>query len=307
MIAENGLTRGFSRDAVSTFESCPLCGAKVFGRMFSTSKVAVARCAGCRMMFQNPYLKASAMERIFSSRDELLKVSPFFGRYMDEEAWNTAKTLGIYRRCLKELASLCPSKGNVLDVGCGRGAFLKLAHGEGWRAEGLETSTEHLKSFEGDSDIVVSQKDFLSMDGNDGTWDVIALWDLIEHVNDPVRWVRQCFARLKPRGFLVIATPNHFSLLDFLSYCSYRLSFGLIKGGLEKLYTIDHTLYFTHRTLGKLLEDAGFRLMRTIRVNTDLGRYTMSPAFRFFSELLLAASSLAGLENRVILIAGKDS
>ncbi len=76
---------------------------------------------------------------------------------------------------------------------------------------------------------------------------------------------------------------------------------------LNKLYTVDHTLYLTDRTLGELFKKSKYRPVKTQKVNTDLERYRMSGAFRGASEILLAVSTLTGLQNRVIMIGQKES
>ena len=287
------------------FGSCPVCFHPAFHPLHDLGRVHVFRCGRCRMMFLNPYLKAGSMEKIFSSTEELVKVSPFFQHYFEERAWQTPKTAAIYRKCLTELEYCLPSKGSLLDVGCGRGTFLKLAKDRGWRVQGVETNRDSVKMCREEFGIEVTGEEFLAIRDSSHKWDVIALWDLIEHVPNPGEWVKQCYDRIKTGGVLVIATPNHHSFLDMVSSLAYRLSRGLVRSGLSKLYTIDHTLYFTEETLKWLLEREGFRVLKAMKVNTDLERYSMSPWFRFFAECLLAVSHVLHLQNRILMIARK--
>jgi hypothetical protein len=57
--------------------------------------------------------------------------------------------------------------------------------------------------------------------------------------------------------------------------------------------------------LTRLVEDCDMKKINAIKVNTDLSRYVMSPAFRFAAESLLFVSRLLHLQNRIILFARK--
>ena len=299
-------TRGLTWLAkhLEDFARCPLCCGSREKLLCQVGILRVRRCADCGMMFLNPYLKPAQMKKIFSSPELLRQVSRFCADYYESTKWKTSKTLSIYQSVLREIGSFSSSPGKLMDIGCGKGTFLELAKEKGWQACGVEPNFDDAKRLR-DKGIEIYQNDFLEVSLPANEFDVISLWDLIEHVPDPREWVRRCAKTLRGQGLLVIATPNHFSFLDFLAHLACRLSFGTFTYALEKLYTVDHTLYFTHKTLRSLLEREGFVILKTMKVNTDLSRYTMSAAFRFFAEGLLALSSLFNSENRVIMIARK--
>jgi len=256
-------------------------------------------------MFLNPCLMPEEQKLIFSSPEMLKKVSAFFADYHDDGSWSTPKTTAIYRSVLTELGRLRPGKGKWLDVGCGKGTFLVLAKAMGWQAVGLEPNFNAAETLRTQHGIPALDCDFFDPRVEAQKYDVISLWDLIEHTPNPKVWMERCRTLLNPGGLLVIATPNHFSLLDGLAHWAHRLSIGRLTAALEKLYTVDHTLYLTGATLADLFRRTDFKVLKSLKVNTDLSRYRMSAAFRALAETLLAVSWVFHLQNRVVMIGKK--
>lgn len=287
-------------------QRCPLCAGKTWEDLFKLDILQIYRCLQCRMMFLNPFLNPDQMKKIFSSPDLLGKACPFSAQYHDEKTWHTPRTISTYQSALRQIELYRRPQGKLLDIGCGNGIFLQLAAARGWQAFGIEPNSTNAEMLRREHGIHIYQADFSEATVPEEEFDVVALWDLIEHVPNPCEMVKQCAKLLKPRGILVIATPNHLSLLDLLAEWAYRLSFGKFIYALEKLYTVDHTLYFTQATLQHLLKQEGFTIQRPMKVNTDLSRYSMGLAFRVFSELLLAVGSALHLQNRIVVIAQKS-
>ncbi len=258
------------------------------------------------MLFLNPYLDTEHMKTIFSSTELLTKISGFFADYYGENSWQTPKTLKVYEDTLNLLEKLVPEKGNILDIGCGKGTFLQLAKKRGWNASGIEPNFTDAQELIRNHQIEMFQGDFLEIDLPKNHFDVISLWDLIEHVPNPGYWIERISSSLKPGGLLLLATPNHFSLLDSIAHFAFRCTIGKFSYALRKLYTVDHTLYFTDQTLKTLLEKMNFLLLQTMKVNTDLDRYTMSKGFRMFSDILIFFATLFRMQNRMIMISKKN-
>jgi 2-polyprenyl-6-hydroxyphenyl methylase/3-demethylubiquinone-9 3-methyltransferase len=149
----------------------------------------------------------------------------------------------------------------LLDVGCGDGAFAELVadrfdelHGvdfagvalERARARGIRTTSVDL------------DKDSLPF--GDGVFDHTVCLDVIEHVYDPVRLLKECFRVTASGGLLVVTTVN-------IRYLKYLLS--LVVGGRfpqtsgdQTLYDGGHLHYFAQTNLIELLTSAGFVVER---------------------------------------------
>lgn len=303
----NSINLSWAKPYLKTFAACPLCGGTNWWPLYELGVLKIRRCRDCALKFLNPCLMPEEQKMIFSSTEMLLKVSEFFSDYHDDSSWTTPKTAAIFKNTLEQLEKLISSKGKILDVGCGKGAFLVQAKTRGWEAYGLEPNFDAAAKLKQAHDIECRSDDFFTAAYPKESFQVICLWDLIEHTPEPLKWFDRCRELLAPGGLLLIATPNHHSLLDGLAHAAFKLSGGKIKFMLNKLYTVDHTLYLTDRALGELFKKSKYRPVKTLKVNTDLERYRMSAAFRGASEILLALSTLAGLQNRVIMIGQKQA
>lgn len=285
--------------------SCPYCQSSEKRLLYQFDILHIYKCPKCTLIYLNPCLMPQEQMMIFSSPELLKRLNQFLADYHDDSAWETPQTLSIYRNTVKTLSKIYPQKGRLLDVGCGKGAFLRVAQEEGWHAHGLEPNFSANKGLFEKFKISMYECDFFDIRVPENDFDVVCLWDLIEHTPNPMAWMERCRALLKPGGLVLMATPNHRSFLDITAHLAYVLSFKQFRYPLQKLYTPDHTLYLTDSTLEKLFEDSRFEVMKTIKVNSDLSRYTMKPWFRIFANLLLQIASFLGLQNRVIMIGNK--
>ncbi len=128
----------WARPYLKTFAACPLCAGTDWWPLYELGVLKIRRCRDCGLKFLNPCLMPEEQKMIFSSPEMLLKVSDFFSDYHDDSSWTTPKTAAIFESAIQQLEKLYPSKGRILDVGCGKGAFLIQAKARGWDAYGLE-------------------------------------------------------------------------------------------------------------------------------------------------------------------------
>src|SRR5919112_2231454 len=91
-----------------------------------------------------------------------------------------------------------PGPGRVLDVGCGFGHFVRWAEDAGWDAWGYEPDQWSRDHAVCDSSQVVP-----TLADAPGPFDVITMWDVLEHSEDPLAFVRELAGHLAPGGRLV--------------------------------------------------------------------------------------------------------
>lgn len=161
----------------------------------------------------------------------------------------------------------------LLDVGCHSGFFLEQARERGYRVGGVEPSrwaAEHaaalgLEVFVGPIERFQPAAPF----------DVVTLWDVIEHLTRPVDVLRGVHAMLRPGGVLAFTTHN----LDSLA--------ARVLGSRYPFFMEMHTLHLRSRTRDRLLADTGFERIavhphrRAVRVDylvSRLGRLGDAPA-----------------------------
>jgi 2-polyprenyl-3-methyl-5-hydroxy-6-metoxy-1,4-benzoquinol methylase len=136
--------------------------------------------------------------------------------------------------------------GALLDVGCGDGAFLDIAHSCGWETVGLDPDALAVSNAV-ERGLRVYEGGIEYFEGKEELFDVITLSHVIEHVHQPTRALRTCFSLLKPKGQLWLATPN----VDSSGHARFQSNWR----GLE---APRHLVLFNRDSLMQALTEAGF-------------------------------------------------
>jgi SAM-dependent methyltransferase len=149
------------------------------------------------------------------------------------------------------------SRGRLLDIGCGYGFFLQEMKCRGWRVEGIEISEVGRQYARDRWDIHVYSQTLenLSLPGN--FFDVVTLFYVIEHVNDPLDLLKEVKRILKPGGLILLRWPHSTPIVRILGPLSKKLD----------LYHTPYHLYdFSPRTMEKMLTFCGFKEIETMIV-----------------------------------------
>jgi 2-polyprenyl-3-methyl-5-hydroxy-6-metoxy-1,4-benzoquinol methylase len=156
-----------------------------------------------------------------------------------------------FERHLRPLEQMTgpPNRRALLDVGAYTGVFVEIAARHGWEAWGVEPS--HWAAEEAQQrDLRVLQGTTETADLPEAHFDVVTLWDVIEHLADPLGDLRRINQLLKPDGLLVVHTIDIDSL------------FARLMGDRWPWLMEMHLYYFSRRTLQAMLEKAGFSVLR---------------------------------------------
>ncbi len=146
-------------------------------------------------------------------------------------------------------------EGRLLDVGCGDGVFLDLAKKRGWKVVGTELSSfAALRA----SDLLEEDifcGGLLDAGYPEKYFDVVTLWHVLEHVQNPLKYLTEVRRIIKSDGLLVIAVPN---VNNIVMQVAYRL----IRRKRIKFYSREdreiHLYHFSVDTLMKYLSRTGF-------------------------------------------------
>ena len=108
------------------------------------------------------------------------------------------------------LGDLAP--GKLLDVGCGDGQFLLRMRRRGWATQGIDFDSQAVERAKAVHDLDVSVGLLEEVTFLDDSFDAVTASHVVEHVLDPIEFLRECFRLVRPGGRVVVVTPNLDSL-----------------------------------------------------------------------------------------------
>jgi SAM-dependent methyltransferase len=222
---------------------CPLCDSSSYRLIFVKNGFTFVRCEECGLVFSNPQV------------DESLVLDEYRGGVSNDlwvDVLTSPRQLELDRAKFSEiLDELEPHRGNgrLLDVGTSIGLFLDLARSRGWDGVGTEFGERALAYARDELELEVTDKPLADTGFEPGSFDVVTLLSVLEHINDPRAMLREVRELLKPGGALFLIVPNVDSLACRVLH--------------EKAATFDgrnHLIYLSPRTLPRLLAGAGFEV-----------------------------------------------
>ena len=271
---------------------CRICQADQSDQLYRQKSFDVLRCRQCGTVFVQP-TDQSAIPELARRASEEGK------RYMHEVfVKRQAFWLQHWAERLKRVESLLRRRGHLLDVGCAMGYFQLAAERHDWTTVGVELSPEQAAYAREVLGLDVYTGRFEDTDSEPASFDLVTLWNVIEHVPDPRRFLIRARTLLKPDGMLVLQTPNQGSLITTLARLCYYLSRGRY---LLPVYSVDHIFRFDKQTLRQLLKWSGFEVIKIEQYdNLDvmLTRMALQPSAGLRRTVLLFVHMLAALLNR---------
>lgn len=231
---------------------CLLCGGLQQRPIFNELGINILRCHECH--------------HVFSS----FAANPHYDGFWGEEVpegdhfyWNKA-----HSRMYQDFSGrfLVGRTGQLLDVGCGLGFFLKaMTQYANWKAYGCEISpaaVRHARETLGLPNVICGRLEDADLPLS--SFDLITMWDVIEHILRPDPLLRRCHALLRERGICFIYTPNvHIQLPKA------RLK-KLLRGmrpGVGYMQARDHLHHYSMPSIRRLLERNGFSRVEFVHLH----------------------------------------
>ncbi len=226
--------------------SCEICGENAFTRICEWNRLShVVQCQKCGLQFVNPMPDQNYLERLYQ-QDE--KSNLYYLNYIEERKDRWASYRKQYNRRLDLIEKYAGGKGRLLDIGCGGGFFLQAARERGWEPHGIEIVPPFVQFAREELCLEnVDKTPFEEKVYPDHHFDVVVLWDLIEHLPHPMGYLEKINKILRPGGLLILWTPN-------------AQNAAWLK---EKWYgytPLQHLYFFSPQTLKTLLKRSGFQI-----------------------------------------------
>jgi 2-polyprenyl-3-methyl-5-hydroxy-6-metoxy-1,4-benzoquinol methylase len=198
----------------------------------------LVQCIKCGLQYLNPRLRQDLILEGYSGGTDETFVSQIEGRER------------TFEKSLNLIESLIPGKGRILDIGTAGGSFLGVAKHHGWDVQGCEPSKWLAEWGSSHYGINVHPGTVFDMKLDDAMFDVVTLWDVLEHTPDPSAVLKECRRILKPGGLLIVNYPDIGS------------SIARIMGRKWVFLLSVHLYYFTNETIRKILENTGFDIVK---------------------------------------------
>jgi 2-polyprenyl-3-methyl-5-hydroxy-6-metoxy-1,4-benzoquinol methylase len=231
--------------------SCPVCGGDRFRVAFEESPYRVLRCEECGTGVVTPRLDEEALQQLYIDDSYWRSPSPKTQGYHDYRS-DEPLYLKTFQRRLDYALQDGPVSGRALDVGCAAGFCMAALRDRGFEVHGLEVSetiASHAREQLGFETIFIGTLE--SAPYPDHWFDLITMWDVVEHVPDPRALLERARTLLKPDGLLVLETQNidsRFAQLLGPRWHHYKHA--------------EHIYHFTPSSITRLLSSAGFAVKR---------------------------------------------
>lgn len=236
----------------------------------------VVRCAKCGLVYLNPRLSPDRIIEAYAGGEDRAFIKQDNMR------------IRTFVEALKELSEkyqlkLLPET-KVLDVGCAGGAFLRAAKQVGLSPIGVEPSywlSEYARKEHGlDVRTGTLPEQIFDLE----SFDLITLWDVIEHLPDPGKELDQIYTILKPSGILVVNYPDFASLPAMLLGRKWPFLLSV------------HLTYYTPLTIRREMKKHGFKIVAVTRhwQTLELG-YVLERASSYFKLFGVAKKIIEAL------------
>lgn len=217
---------------------CQVCGSTDIRDYVRHEEGHYLRCVGCGLI-----INADADE-LMARSVEHYDDAGYFAGYKARAGKKVRSAAGR----ISLLRSYVPS-GRLLDIGCGVGETLIAARAGGYEAVGLDVGqypVDHCRSL----GFEVYRASITQTGLPDNSFDVVTMWDVIEHIPRTSEGLREVWRILKPGGIAAIMTPSGEYLRAHFCRHTYR--------GYRKNWAKTHLVYHNARTLDRVLRDCGF-------------------------------------------------
>jgi 2-polyprenyl-3-methyl-5-hydroxy-6-metoxy-1,4-benzoquinol methylase len=229
-------------EALLTPRRCPTCGASDTRHELDKDHMQLVRCTACDLVYVSPTFDEAHYAEVYASqqyqdivRDLGIKSHEYrVGRF-------GAERVGLMAN------HVTAARPRYLDVGCSTGFVVEAARDRGWEAVGIDLNPSAVEFGRGRGlDLRTAALEEAGFEP--GSFDAVSLFDVLEHLIDPVRTLRAAVRLLQPGGIVFLYVPNYDS--------ASRLLMGK---DAHFIWPTHHLNYYTPTTLRDLMSREGLR------------------------------------------------
>ncbi len=291
---------------------CPVCSSsrihdQPFQYLYRNRKLGAKGCIRCGIIFLHPQPTAEELKQLYAA--DYFEGGDFRcgheGGYCDPSTLERMQDPGL----LMQIKTMTGG-GRFLEIGCAGGAFLNAARRLGFQVQGVELSEDACRMAIETFGLQIHAGDVVNARFPDGSFDVVFLGDVIEHIPDPLTTLREIHRILDRKGMLVMALPSQTnSLFSRFGFLLYRF--------LGRTATVAlppyHLFEYRPRSLRYLLSTCGFLITRLDQDIIPPSRINLrGPALQRAGKLLFQYPNWAatrifhGFGDRITVFATKQ-
>ena len=223
---------------------------KQFTLKYEKTNFAVLTCNRCDFHFIPPYYRKKII----------------YTQYKNEEVTKAVRSgnnwVKIQRHKLRfKFIQKYIKSGSLFDLGAGWGHFMLAGKELGYDVSGIEISQQPYEYCVNDLKLQVEHIDFFEMD-TAKQYDIITLWDVLEHIDKADTFVAKCAQHTKQNGYLFLQVPQ----IDSYFAKKHKDKW--------KMMGLDHVNYFSKKTITQLLEKHGYEVLE-IKSSFELKLFLM--------------------------------
>jgi len=272
--------------------NCPLCNSNKKKTIFLkvTKKYFLRKCNICEMVYPNinvakiknyTDLIYKGYSNNFHSKNKLKK-----------KIYRHKFILDRFNYCIKKNFKNL-KKIKILEIGCGSGEFLKYVKSKKIKHKGIELDPQQLEIAKKNRLNVTN--DSLEIEANN-EYNLILMFDVLEHLINPVKYIKLISKKLKKNGLLICYIPNINSI-----------GFELMKEKQNLIYPFEHINFFNKKSLSFLSKKGNLKIKKIETYGLDLIDYFLFKEFNdkkkyikdfpFLIDLLQSSIDKSGLSN----------
>jgi 2-polyprenyl-3-methyl-5-hydroxy-6-metoxy-1,4-benzoquinol methylase len=186
---------------------CPICGQAGVAEFERADLLIICKCEHCKAFYLSPAPSQNAIDNLYKQ---------YYRKFRSSVAWKSAASA---KRMLASdpyfdfrnvaINTLRPKeKGDALDIGFGRGNNLANLRKMGFRVSGVDLDPDSVQFAQQMLRVSDVKQGSIEQLGGDKEFDLVTLYDLVEHPLDPFALLDKTSQLLKPNGLLAIFTPN---------------------------------------------------------------------------------------------------
>ncbi|MCI5134336.1 MAG: methyltransferase domain-containing protein [Candidatus Electrothrix sp. AW2] len=225
-------------------DRCPLCGSPQRSTLMQKCSIDIVQCHQCKLGYATKIPKE--IHDVYADEKYLNQAQRDYGQNISYRIKRFAKERV---EILRKWSGRAPEECSLLDIGCGTGWFLDFCRQQGYTIAGQEFGKELAAHTEKRLETKIWSCPVSEIEKN-AFFDIITLFDVLEHTADPFAMLSEVKSLLQPGGISLIFVPN-----------LHSLGASILQEESALVAPAEHLLYFTRESLEYLVEKVGFELL----------------------------------------------